>query len=390
MSTKLPYKDNRCPVRTISPKDDKSYFFGYYDLMAYDHSDQYHLCCRTSFEDRLQTVDDVMDLGVIDLATGKFEKIDETRAWNFQQAAMLQWHRKERDVVFYNVFENGEYMTVRKNLKTGDKSYAPVCANISRDGKRGLGINFPRVFDFRPGYGYSCTKDPYFNDNQPENDGVFLVDMEKGTQKLLLDYPSMVKKIGLGDMADEKFVVNHITFNPAGDKFILLLRNFPQPGHTWGTCLIVSDLEGNMKALTGLSMYSHYDWKNDEELTGFCRHDDVMDIFTVNVNTGAWERVKNPRFVNKDIHCLYSADRSFFIGDDYPDPEGYRTMFRYDCVTDEVDVLVKSYSPWHPSGINDLRTDLHNRFNTAGTKISFDTVHNGKRELCELDYSQYR
>ena len=35
----------------------------------------------------------------------------------------------------------------------------------------------------------------------------------------------------------------------------------------------------------------------------------------------------------------------------------------------------------------DFRTDLHNRFNTKGDKISFDTIHNGKREIAELDYS---
>ncbi len=73
---------------------------------------------------------------------------------------MLQWHRSKKDTAFYNVYENGEYMTVSKNIKTGHKHYTPVCANISRDGKWGLSVNFLRNYDFRKGYGYCNEKDP--------------------------------------------------------------------------------------------------------------------------------------------------------------------------------------------------------------------------------------
>lgn len=174
--------DNKEEIRIISPKTEKSCFFGYYDLKAYDDTDRYHLANLCDFEDRLPVAGDIMELGVIDIETRNFEKIGETLSWNFQQGALLQWSRCEKDVVFYNVCENGEYMTVKKNIKTGSKKYFPVCANISRDGKFGLRINFQRIYDFRPGYGYCNTKDPFFDIAQPENDGVFLVDIEKGRQ----------------------------------------------------------------------------------------------------------------------------------------------------------------------------------------------------------------
>ena len=86
MDRPVPYKNNLCPVKIISPKKDKSCFFGYYDLKAYDDTDRYHLCNMANFEDRLQTADDVLELGVIDLDNGNFEKIDETKSWNFQRA----------------------------------------------------------------------------------------------------------------------------------------------------------------------------------------------------------------------------------------------------------------------------------------------------------------
>ena len=72
---RIPYFDAKAPVRVISPKTDKSCFFGYYDLQAYDETDSYHLCNIADFEDRLPTEKDVLEMGVIDLSNGNFERL---------------------------------------------------------------------------------------------------------------------------------------------------------------------------------------------------------------------------------------------------------------------------------------------------------------------------
>ena len=79
-----------------------------------------------------------------------------------------------------------------------------------------------------------------------------------------------------------------------------------------------------------------------------------------------------------------------FIGDTYPDINGYRQIYLYDFKKEEYTKLIDAYSPWHPSKITDIRTDLHNRFNTKETKISYDTVQNGKREIAELDFEAFK
>lgn len=386
----IPYKDNISSVRHISHKIKKPCFFGYYDLKAYDDSDRYHLCNILDFEDRLQRGDDTLELGVIDLDNGNYEQIDTTRAWSFQQGAMLQWSGAENDVVFYNVFENGEYMTVKKNIRTGQKSYSPICASIAPNGKVGVGINFPRIFDYRPGYGYSCTKDSHFDIAQPADDGVFLVDITNGSQKLLLSYEDMISRFGDEELKERKFVVNHITMSPDGDKFMMLLRSFRREGEkALATCLIVSDLQGDMKALTPFVVYSHYHWKNNSELLGYCEIDGVRGMWTVNVDTGEWSLLPKEGWPGRDIHCLWSHDRRFFIGDDYPEDDGYREITIYDTKTNTDDIIIRSYSPFRMYDNTDLRCDLHNRWNTKGDKISFDTVQNGKREIWEVDFAEF-
>ena len=175
----------------ITPDDDNHYFFGYYDLRASQGSR--HLCHRVKFMDRLPEADDVAELGYLE--KGEFIPFATTTAWNFQQGALLQYHPYLLDTVYYNVYENGKFSTVTHNYTTGEKKYTdrPV-ACISPDGKWGMAVNFGRIYDFRPGYGYAAAKDSYADVNIPGEDGIFLTDMETG-KLILLDSGLKVEKL---------------------------------------------------------------------------------------------------------------------------------------------------------------------------------------------------
>ncbi len=174
--------DAKYDIRKISPDDEYHYFFGYYDLNAYHKNGKYHLANRVKFMDRLPKEDDVCELGYIDLETREFTKFAETTAWNFQQGALMTYNAENYDEVFYNVRHGAhEYATCIHDLKTGAKRYTDrACGCISPDGKYGLAINFARIYDFRPGYGYAGPKDLFYEINNPEDDGIYLVDMQTG------------------------------------------------------------------------------------------------------------------------------------------------------------------------------------------------------------------
>lgn len=97
-------------IERISPGDGH-YFFGYYDLQPYDADEKLHLAHKTSFRNRLQTKDDLAQIGVIDMKSKKYDVLDTTNAWNFQQGAMLQWNPKRADREakrLYNKFTENE------------------------------------------------------------------------------------------------------------------------------------------------------------------------------------------------------------------------------------------------------------------------------------------
>ena len=368
-------------IKIITPNDDYHYFFAYYDMRATgDGINGRHLAHRVKFMDRLPEADDVCELGYLE--DGKFTKFAETTAWNFQQVAMLQYHPSKEDVVYYNVEENKKFSTVTHNIKTGKKSYTDMAtACISPDGRYGLAVNFGRIFAFRPGYGYKGFVDVYEDVNAPAEDGVFLTDMETGKSKLLASYRDILPLSGFAE--DEKILVNHITFNTASDKYVMLVRNFYVGKKSiWTTSMMIGDLSGNIKCVLKNTMVSHYYWTGRDEILAFCKvPDKKVMLYFINVVTGKVRGVDSFYFdgpENWDVHCSLSPDGKYIIGDGYP-RDGYRHLISFNLATGESKSILaaKTVIP----EINDIRCDLHARFVFGGKYVSFDTTQSGRREI---------
>lgn len=87
-------------AKRISPMDGE-YFFGYYDLQPFNGN--LHLTHKVSDANKLHESGDVAEVGLLDITTEKYEKLDTTGAWCFQQGAMLQWNPlAPKDEVIYN------------------------------------------------------------------------------------------------------------------------------------------------------------------------------------------------------------------------------------------------------------------------------------------------
>lgn len=376
-------------ARAITPDDGGHYFFGYYDLQPFDSTGRYHLCHKAPFEDHIPEENDICELGVIDLETGKFIKYAETTAWNFQQGALLRWYKDDKHILF-NVREDGAYRCCILNIETGEKRILPMAiADTTRDCKYGICVNFSRIFNFRPGYGYAGIKDPFFDEKAPTSDGAFLMDLETGDVKQILDYKTMSEKFFKAPYSQAKLLINHINFNPSGTHYAMLFRNFPEPGTGWKTQLLTGDLDGNLYLMCDFAFHSHYNWKNDSELLIFSGYSDENredGLYLFENLGGRVEKLPEPN-PNRDVHCLYSPNRRYIMGDDYPDEAEYRKIHLIDTVNN-TDTIIGSYkSEKITKKIEEYRCDLHARFDPTGRYVSFDSVHEGKRRVYLSDLS---
>ena len=393
------------PSRRLSPAKGH-YFFGYYDVPAADTTGR-HLCHRVLFRDRIPKAGDVAVLGWIPLPQSAdtpagdlpFTPFAETTAWNFQQGAMLQWVPALPDTCVYNVFEDGQYQARLHNVRTGRRRLLPLpVMNVSADGKSALCGNMSRQFDFRPGYGYAGVPDPFGGVNAPKDDGVFLMDLATGAHKLILPLAGIVaflKESGekMGD--DWKVMINCMTFNPSATRFILFLRNFCNPPHTWWSTFIpTADRSGeNLRHHPVWGVASHYHWRDDETLVIWSKAQEgkQRDLLLLNDRTGEREIIDRS-FFQRDGHCSFSPDKRWILYDSYPDPDSadhVRNLQVYDLQNRRGHTLGRFRSD-KPRCDDDNRCDLHPRWMPGGRSITFDSVHEGYRGLYWMDLGGLR
>ena len=358
------------------------YFFGYYDVAAFDAGGKFHLYHQVGFMDRQPTREDSAELGMINIETKEKIKIAETTAWNFQQGAMLQWNPAvpDREVV-YNVRVGETYRAVIKNIETRNERMLemPVAA-LDPKGRYALSINFSRVFDFRPGYGYPGIVDANRNQEAPEDDGVFRVDMLTGKSALVLSLQQIHRLLqDTGSVVKNgKLVINHITCNTDGSRFVLLARNFPEPGKRWGTAAITANADGrDPYVLNHYSMTSHYHWRDEQHLLAWAKHAEGDQLYLLCDKSQEYEIV-DKSFFKADGHCSYSPDRKRILYDSYPQ-NNYRHLYIYDVGAHRGDQLASCYSV--PVSVTDIRCDLHPRWRPDGKMISFDSTHENRRHI---------
>lgn len=376
------------PVRRISPADGE-YFFGYYDLPAMRGA--LHLAHKAPFADRLQKKGDRALVGVIDTDSGKFEELDETEAWNFQQGAMLQWNPAESDEIIYNCVADGEYRAAVMNIKTGKKRFLDMpVANVSPKGDYALSVNFSRIYDFRPGYGYASFADRFYYKNHPEDDGIFLTDIKNGKSKMIISLDELWNFAGSHfNGNDQKIAINHITFNTDGSRFLCLVRNFVKPGEQLITATVTANADGSdMFLLSDFAIQSHYNWRDRENVIFYASGKELScsrgwaNNYILRDKSHSGEPVADYFFVG-DNHMSYSPDRTLLLADTYPDGNRMQALRIYDFAKDMLINIGKFYSL--PRSVIDIRCDLHPRWDNEGKRISFDSTHEGIRGIYMTD-----
>jgi len=380
---------------------------------------------EVNFIDHFPKEEETASIGLIDLKNNKFRKITETRAWNWQQGCMLQWlpPKYERYIIYNDRFEN-KFVSIILDLKTKKKKILPLpIYSIHPSGKYAITLNFSRLQNTRPGYGYAGVPDKYQDKIAPKEDGIYLLNLETGKYKLIISLNKLYNFNHLSSMEEGDHWVNHLMFNPKGSRFCFLHRWKLKDGTIY-TRLFTSNLDGSDLYLLGDSgNYTHFAWKNPKELICWgCMPTKLLNLrksrFLTNKiskfglklyhylfpsikkkisNSGYLHFVDKTKIVNKliedeDGHCSFSPNGKWMVTDTYPDRYHYRTLTLYNLEKKEKIVIGKFYSlPEKKYSISEnwdwsnLRCDLHPRWNWKGTKICIDSVHEGTRQMYIID-----
>lgn len=376
-------------ITRISPNDQNGeYFFGYYDKSPWDITDRYMLCVKA--KNTWSDVSPREEAEILLIDTYKSENdpkrikvIASTRAWNVQQSCMLQWLGPDYgSKVLYNDFRDGKYVSVILNLESMEEKVIPSAVySVSSDGKFALTLDFSRLYNLRPGYGYYNVPETTKGIALPDSTAIWKVDLETGEVSDLLKYTDFASFNPRPEMKEKDSVhkINHIMISPNGRRFMVLYRWFC--GHRKYTRLITCNVDGtDMYILSDDDMVSHCCWKNDDEILAFeNKRETGPGYYLMKDKTNEYKHCW-PQFSN-DGHPSYNPDNSLVVTDSYPNRAriaSINIMNSNENITENTTVA-RVFAPFKYD--NDTRCDLHPRWNHKGDKICFDSVFEGHRGL---------
>jgi len=374
-------------VRAVT-RPPKHHFFGYYDMRPWDPAGRFHLALEVDFMDRPPTPDDEAVVGMVDLAEGgAFVPLARTRAWNFQQGAMLHWLARPRPGVLFNDRREGRFVCVAHEIDGGEERIlGPAIGAMTDDGRLGATLNYARIAVTRPGYGYEGLPDPYIDENIPAADGLGVLDLAGGEHRLVVSFSDLsALQAPRLDYGRRQTWFNHAIFNPSGTRVAFLCRWALPDGPGWNTQMwtVCPDGTDLVRALDGPRI-SHFDWKDDETLVAWAGIDGVDAMYELD---HLRRRPPEPVFreaIDRDGHISYSHDRQWVVCDTYPSPDGVRELFAVHCATGRKASLGSYYSPVQP-GLHEIRCDLHPSWSDDDRQIAFDGMHEGTRQRYVVD-----
>ena len=228
----------RVPVFCVTP-DATGYIHRYYDSSPFSPSGRYMALTRLPFEDRRPRPGEVAEIAVIDLATGELRTVAETRGWDVQLGAQLQWGADDCTLL-YNDLEVRDWMPygVRLDLQTGEsRRLGGTIYSVSADGRWAASPCLRRMAVTQQGYGV-VVPPSYIPENRgaSDDDGIWITNLQDGNSRLLVSLAQVVDRIvpalpAAGKHGD--FFGFHVKWNPQGTRLMLALRWLPRSWLPW-------------------------------------------------------------------------------------------------------------------------------------------------------------
>lgn len=411
------------PVRQIT-RGPKYHWFGYYDKHEFSHDDALVLSNEIAFEHREPRPDDSIGVGYVDTRNGdRWVPLGQSSAWGWQQGCMLQFipqteRRNDVDGASANIPSKRRVIW---NDQRGDKFVSHIVDldrpdprrtldrpiyTLSPDGRTALTLDFSRLDNLRPGYGYDGASDPHVDDAAPKDSGIWSIDLMTGQSRLILSLADVAAIPWSDDVGGKRSVpatawhyFNHLLINPAGDRFIALHRYRPKfdPATLtydggFVTRMITADMDGsNVRVLDPSGHTSHFIWDDDRHVTMWTRPADrPWGFYRFTDPPPANGRVVQP--VGRGVmpangHNTYlpAPYDDWILNDTYPrrgnagKPDRRQTVYLFHEPSGRRFDLGHFPSP--PSYTGQWRCDTHPRSSRDGRTVAIDSPHNGGRQV---------
>ena len=369
---------------SLSPKH---HFYGYYGINPWDWSSKYHLALETDFHERRPSAEDSALVGLVDRQTNIFEPYAKTSAFNLQQGSMMHWIDAGFGEEFtFNDWENGGLVSRAVNPKSREtRTIQGAVAAVSPTEPVAIGLNFARMAHCRAVVGYANHIDPASLRDTPEDDGLFLLDLETGDSRLVLSIAEVIKASQCEEAQGRRAWFNHVLFNTDGSRILFFCRVNRDGLFTslWTVNPDGSDLKCQIPFRRWIS---HFAWRDSQRILISCNL--MGDGGFLEFTDGKQDfKPFGKGILPRDGHACFSPDAGWVVCD-YRTKIGSERMaglMLYNVDDGGKISLGEFRSDERFSG--DIRCDLHPRWSPDGKTVSFDSIHEDSRQIYLVDVS---
>lgn len=401
----------RIPVWCVTPNA-TGFIHRYYDSSPFSPSGRFMAVTRLPFEDRLPKPGDVAQIVVIDLETGETRSVAETRGWDVQLGAQLQWGADDHTLL-YNDLELQDWMPygVRHDLRTGEaRRLGGTIYSVSPDGSQAASPCLRRMAVTQRGYGVVVPKGEIpQNRGASPDDGIWITDLQTGTSRLVISLAEIVERVGSALPVARKrgdFYAFHVKWNPQGTRLMLALRWLPRSIFPWrrkrrygAKHVVTMNADGsNVQVTVSAERWAkgghHPNWCPDGEhvLMNLATQGDGLRFARLTLDGSTCETLVPA--VRGSGHPTLHPDGYHLLTDAYVDEplafgDGTAPIRLIDLRNAHETQLVRiGIQPLAERSTGALRVDPHPAWDRSYTRIAFNACPDGKRRVYVADLTQ--
>ncbi len=371
------------------------HWFGYYDKLQFSEDGRYVLGMEVNFENRQPEGDDEIRVGMVDLGQGdKWVELGRSRAWAWQNGCMLQWRPGYPGQIVWNDRIGDEFVCNILDVFDGYSQSWPFAIFCLRPGgKEALTLDFARLNDLRPGYGYAGAVDINADELAPDETGIIHLDLESGQSRLLISLADLAEAVGdRPGVKDAKHYVNCPLFNPSGTRFAFLHRWREDGGRGWPfrTRFLCADADGGNITVLADKGCGHFNWRDDHHIIA-----QVGGFWLLN-DEGRWvKRIGEGVMSDSGGHVSCLPGGEWIVSDTYADENRLQSLYLFHEPSGRLVDLAELVTPEIYAGQTakaigqPWRCDLHPRISNDGRKLCIDSVHDGRgRQMYLVDIGE--
>jgi len=357
-------------------------FAGYYEIQPVSADGKAVLAHAASVARNALTGSEAASVGWFDIETGDWHQLGETQLWCWQMGARLRWWDSEgpRTLAFNAMFEGAPAHCLVDEAGGFRKQGDIPLFDANEKAGVGLSLNFARLAQCRPGYGYPLLDDPFAHENLPDGDGVTLVDLASGKGELAYPMPKFAAEVP-GANSGEYHYLNAALLSPKATRFSVLYKRLPDPAdaHTWTVDAFVGNCDGSGLMRVPLDGRASHYWWLDEDRIAYTSNKGIGSSYVVFDCLDGSLSALSQVMPGVDGHPSLHRESGTWVTDTYPDLYSEQTLYVLESDASERRELGRLLADKRYQ--DEWRCDLHPRWSRDGAKVVIDSTHNGYRAL---------